>query len=500
MFVVMRWMLVASVAVTAGFTPVPRPNAVLRRRPVTTIPNQPLQPPQRHALRMSAADGADTLFGLPRTSVAQPLGLLLLAQFLLFIGVGAVIPVIPLLGKAIGLSSATNGLVIGSSSLALLVLARPAGRWADEARKPVMIAGMGIIAVSDLGTSFADSLLPLLLARLGLGAGRCISESGERGMLADIASLAPELRGRALAAQQAVSALGIAIGAPAGGLVVEAYGPRAAFLCVSAAACTTAALYFFLPETLAPAAADTPARRTPAALRRKEQTAPEEEKGDADWGLLLADDRWRGLALCESGLRFGYACKIAAVPLLATAVLPGGAAGAGALLSAAGLSGLVGAPAGGWLTDRVGARVTCVGSGAVAAVALALVPVALDPSLAAAAAAAGLAPPWLTYLPDGAPFAALILLWSTAVSAQGIALTACAQSLAPRGAVATSMALPRAIGDGTYVVAPFLLGVVADSAPASSGLECAVAGGFSLLGVAALGFLGGRGEQAARQT
>ena len=58
----------------------------------------------------------------------------------------------------------------------------------------------------------------------------------------------------------------------------------------------------------------------------------------------------------------------------------------------------------------------------------------------------------------------------------------------------------RAIGDGTYVVAPFLLGVVADSAPASSGLECAVAGGFSLLGVAALGFLGGRGEQAARQT
>ena len=450
---------------------------------------------------MSAADGnTDTLLGLPRTSVAQPLGLLLLAQFLLFIGVGAVIPVIPLLGKAIGLSSATNGLVIGSSSLALLVLARPAGGWADEARKPAMIAGMGIIAFSDLGTSLAPSLWPLVLCRLGLGAGRCISESGERGMLADLASRAPELRGRALAAQQAVSALGIAIGAPAGGLVVEAYGPRAAFLCVTAAACTTAALYFFLPETLAPAA-DPPARKTPWAARRMEQQEEKDEtatNGDADWGLLLADDRWRGLALCESGLRFGFACKIASVPLLASAVLPGGAAGAGALLSAAGLSGLIGAPAGGWLTDRVGARVTCVGSGAVAAIALALVPVALDPSVSAAAAAAGLAPPWLTYLPDGAPFAMLILLWSTAVAAQGIALTACAQSLAPTGAVATAMALPRAVGDGTYVVAPFLLGVVADSAPASSGLECAVAGGFSLLGVAALGLLGDRGEQAAR--
>ena len=57
---------------------------------------------------------------------------------------------------------------------------------------------------------------PLILARLGLGAGRCISESGERGMLADIAGQVPSLRGRALGLQQAVYALGIAVGAPLG--------------------------------------------------------------------------------------------------------------------------------------------------------------------------------------------------------------------------------------------------------------------------------------------
>ena len=38
-----------------------------------------------------ASDGEDRLFGLPRKEVAQPLGLLLFSQLVLFVGVGAVI-------------------------------------------------------------------------------------------------------------------------------------------------------------------------------------------------------------------------------------------------------------------------------------------------------------------------------------------------------------------------------------------------------------------------
>eukprot|EP00966_Prymnesium_polylepis_P274883 6351302-Prymnesium_polylepis.1 len=44
-------------------------------------------------------------------------------------------------------------------------------------------------------------------------------------------------------------------------------------------------------------------------------------------------------------------------------VLTGGAVAAGSLLSAAGLSGLVGAPVGGWLSDRMGARFTTISAG-----------------------------------------------------------------------------------------------------------------------------------------
>ena len=302
-----------------------------------------------------ASDGEDRLFGLPREEVAQPLGLLLFSQFVLFVGVGAVIPTVPLYGKSIGLSSSENGLILGAPALALLLGAQPCGRFADAARKPAMIIGMGVIALADLGTCFSASLLPLLLARLGLGAGRCISESGERGMLADLAGRAPELRGRALAGQQATLALGIALGAPLGGLVVEEYGARAAFLCVSAAASLCLALYTLLPETIAETTAAEDAAQPSIAKAAQPgagarpgcdvaagcdvATGPpaEVEAGAFErWAVLLQDDRWKGLALCEVGARFGFAAKIASVPILAATYLSGGATAAGLLVSAAG--------------------------------------------------------------------------------------------------------------------------------------------------------------------
>jgi len=123
--------------------------------------------------------------------VVRPLFLLLASQFLLFIGVGAVIPSIPLYGKEIGLSSAANGIVISAPAVALLLAANWSGRQADAARKPAMMIGMAIIAVSDFGTALATTLPVLILARLGLGWGRALSEAGERGMLVDLANQIP---------------------------------------------------------------------------------------------------------------------------------------------------------------------------------------------------------------------------------------------------------------------------------------------------------------------
>jgi MFS family permease len=470
-------------------------------------------------------DDDDLVFGsVPRKTVFYPLALLLASQLLLFIGVGAVIPTIPLYGKEIGLSQATNGIVISAPAVALLVLANQSGKYADQARKPAMILGMAFIVLSDLGTAMASSLPTLLVARLGLGAGRGISEAGERGMVADLVNQVPTWRGRVLAAQQSMIAVGIAIGAPLGGLIVEQYGPRSAFLCVSVAAFVSLILYLFLPETTGTTTtAFVPGKETNNIDFMTYKTKdPPTSIGDitdnnndnnntnnkgmvVEWSTLLQDNQWRGLALCQSGATFGFAAKIASIPILAADTLPGGALAAGALLSAAGLSGLVGAPLGGYITDRRGAKFVAIISGIVGGLALIGIPLALSPAASADNASAF---SWLQdhlynniiYInnqagmgSNGLAFCVLVIVWSTSVAAQGPAMTALAQELAPTGSEATSMALPRAAGDGTYIVAPFLLGIVADKASLALGMpgvECAVAGTASLLGAVALAFLG----------
>jgi MFS family permease len=450
-----------------------------------------------HATLLSATPDDDSsgtdLFGFP-ADVARPLVVLLIAQFILFIGVGAVIPTIPLYGKAIGLSSAANGLVISAPAMAMLLGANPGGKFADVMRKPAMMYGMALICVSDIGTAMSQGVVSLVCCRLGLGAGRCLSEAGERGMLADLAGRAPELRGRSLAAQQAVLALGIAVGAPLGGVIVEQYGPRASFLCVSAAAIIALGIYSFLPETIQNKEVTQVHQGKDETVDYNSNKANEDSSSDGDWGKLLRKNSWRGLAICQCGASFGFAAKISSIPIIAAATLPGGAVGAGALVSAAGLSGLLGAPLGGWLTDRTGARITAVASGFISAIGLLLIPVALSSPFSNVFELPFHLGDSSEVSAQALGFTALVIVWSIGASAQGPALTALAQELAPTGAEATSMALPRATGDGTYIVAPFLLGLITDSSLTMPGQECAAAGAATFIGILALALLGDKKE------
>lgn len=372
--------------------------------------------------------------------------------------------------------------MIAAPAVALLLMSRMSGEFADRGRKSAMMGGMALIALFDVGTALSNSLPSLLLARLGLGVGRGFAEAGERGMLTDLANQAPQLRGRALAMQQACIALGIAIGAPLGGAIVEEFGIRSAFLCVSGAAVVALGLYGLLPETVN---RDEIENTKGSEMNRVVEVlaTSENSNDDADWlQLLTTSPTWRSLALCQSGVSFGYACKIAAIPILATHYLPGGVTGAGLLLSAAGLAGLVGAPLGGFLTDKVGSRLSAGMAGMLSGVALLLVPLGL--SLPDAEVGAS-----LTSGLGGnaaASFVALVLLWSIGSSAGVPALTAMAQEHAPIGKEATALGLPRAAGDATYIIAPILLGSVSDAFSDVPGVACAVAGGALCVGSLAL--------------
>ena len=75
------------------------------------------------------------------------------------------------------------------------------------------------------------------------------------------------------------------------------------------------------------------------------------------------------------------------------------------------------------------------------------------------------------------------------VSAQGPALIALAQEKSLPGIEATSLSLMKAAGDGTYIAAPLILGLVADALTEYPGVECALAGSTTLLGTLALSIL-----------
>ena len=165
-------------------------------------------------------------------------------------------------------------------------------------------------------------------------------------------------------------------------------------------------------------------------------------------------------------------------------------------MSAAGLSGLVGGPVGGWLTDRIGAKSTIIISGFVSSASLMMIPLALSlPS--PLDNSSGMSLPLLGDLLLGTKalaFSLVVIGWSIGATAQGPALQAFAQEMAPVGAEATAMALPRAAGDGTYIVTPFLLGLVTDSFSSIPGIECAVAGAATLIGVLALSVMSDTGD------
>ncbi|KAL3797380.1 hypothetical protein HJC23_010506 [Cyclotella cryptica] len=426
-------------------------------------------------------------FSIP-PSTLRPFLLLLLSQFILFLGVGAVIPIIPIYSQSIGLSSTSNGIVISAPAVALLITSRLSAEYADRARKPAMLLGMSAIGLSDVGTAMASSLPALVAARLGLGLGRGFAEAGERGMLTDLANRAPgDWRGRGLALQQACVAVGIACGAPLGGAVVDRFGVRSGFLCVSAAAGVCLGLYALLPETVG--------RRSDADEHEDKDQSIDTTNDDAngvddkaDWiRLLTTSSTWRALAVCQCGSSFGYACKIAIIPILAANYLPGGITSSGFLLSAAGLAGLIGAPLGGYVTDQLGSRFAASSAGLLSGISLVLIPFGLT-LLDNIKSTPLLDTVQFTVLndlggPGPASFVVLVLLWSIGASAQGPALIALAQQQAPVGREATALGLPRAAGDATYIIAPLILGYASDVAGSSiPGVACAVAGSAMCLG------------------
>jgi MFS family permease len=124
------------------------------------------------------------------------------------------------------------------------------------------------------------------------------------------------------------------------------------------------------------------------------------------------------------------------------------------LLAAASVSGLVGAPMGGWFTDRIAAKETAVVIAIVSSIGLLLVLVALaSSSLSFASITKSHVAIRGSILESNVLFFSVaVMLLSRGVTAHGPALT---QQYSPPGAEVTSLSLVKAAVDAKYIVACF---------------------------------------------
>ncbi|WP_057914572.1 MFS transporter [Peribacillus muralis] len=145
------------------------------------------------------------------------LPVLFLVMFLVMVGFGIIIPVIPFLAEKVGGSPTQLGLLMAVYSLMQLFFAPLWGRISDRVgRKPVMMIGIAGLALSFFIMALADSLWVLFVARIVGGVLSSANMPTAMAYVADITS--PEDRGKGMGILGAATGLGFIFGPAIGGI------------------------------------------------------------------------------------------------------------------------------------------------------------------------------------------------------------------------------------------------------------------------------------------
>lgn len=354
---------------------------------------------------------------------------------LVMAGQGVVSPVLPLYAREFGVSTATVGLTLTAFGLARLVLNLPAGALAERyGRRPLLVGGPLVTALGMIGSGTAQDIGQLLAWRLVAGAGSALYMTGAQIYLVDIA--APGMRARYLATNQGALLAGVSIGPAVGGLLADAVDLRAPFFVVGAMA-LSAALYgwFRLPETRSTHETDAGAPPPDRSARTVLRFALGRDLVAV--GLVTA-----AIFTARSGARQTL------MPLLAVEVLGLTAGQLGLIFTVTGIVSLVLIGPAAAIADRFGRKVAIVPTSLLAA--LGIVVVALADTV--------------TVFIVGS----VVMALGTGVS--GPAPGAFVADIAPTELRGVAMGIYRTWGDLGIVVAPPLLGALADRTSISTAL------------------------------
>jgi multidrug resistance protein len=163
------------------------------------------------------------------------LAVLMATAFVDMIGAVMILPLIPFYAESLGASGFVIGVLISAFSIAQLVSAPLWGKLSDRhGRRPVLVLGLAISAVSYIVFAFAQSLWLLFLSRAvqGLGGG---TVGVVQAYVADTSQ--PEERAKGLGWLSAATSLGAIVGPALGSLLAallgrSAPGLGAALLCI----------------------------------------------------------------------------------------------------------------------------------------------------------------------------------------------------------------------------------------------------------------------------
>jgi len=166
--------------------------------------------------------------------------LLMFNLFLVFAGIGLVIPVIPKYITMLDITGSTAGLLTASFAFTQLIFSPLAGRLSDSfGRKRIIVAGMLVFACAEVIFGLADSALLLFVSRLMGGVSGAFIMPAVMAYAADMTTT--EERAKGMGFINASFLTGYIIGPGIGGYLAE-FGIRVPFYAAGAAGLVAAIL------------------------------------------------------------------------------------------------------------------------------------------------------------------------------------------------------------------------------------------------------------------
>lgn len=164
---------------------------------------------------------------LQKNGLDKTIFLVLVNLFIVFLGMGLVIPVMPTLMREMQLEGSTMGYLVAAFAFAQLLISPIAGKWVDSiGRKKLIVIGMFIFALSELLFGLGQDVKTLYVSRMLGGISAAFIMPAVTAFVADMTSLRE--RPKAMGYVAAAISAGFIIGPGIGGFLAE-HGTRLPF-------------------------------------------------------------------------------------------------------------------------------------------------------------------------------------------------------------------------------------------------------------------------------